>query len=193
MIESVGSPKQFINCLFAWEVDQPTVENLFASSPSQFRNSFEIINDKRVVREEQNFASPPSIWGGTVKLEMQLGSANEEGYIPAYLNCCVLNGLVCLMVARNIGHDQRTWTRRGGYTLSPRPSLSAFAPKQLSFKMVPDMGQRSLYEWPLLKVGGLRTAALYGSLAAKPTQHAADQKIYRRRRDFRLPARYGGL
>ncbi len=132
--------------LFAWEDDRPVVENIFASSPSQFQKVFEDSNNLRAIPAEQLSAPAPSIWGRVVSLEMQVGSDDEDGFAPAYLNCRLMNQLVCIMVARKIGHDRHTWIRRSGCTLIPLSSLSKFSPKQLCFKIMADSNQQNLYK-----------------------------------------------
>jgi hypothetical protein len=132
--------------LFAWEDDQPVVENIFATSPSQFRKAFKDSSYLRAIPAEQLSAPPPSIWGRLVKLEMKVGSDDEDEFVPAYLNCHLKDKLVCIMVARNIGGRQHTWRRRGGCTLVPYSSLSNFSPKQLCFKIMVDSSQQSLYD-----------------------------------------------
>jgi hypothetical protein len=133
--------------LFAWDDDRPVVENLFASSPSQFRKLFGNKGRVQAMSVEQLSAPPPSIWGRFVKLEMQLGSESEDGFVPAYLNCRLVNQLVCIMVANEIRDGQQTWRRRGGCTLVPHSSQSNFFPKQLCFKIMADATKQPLYDY----------------------------------------------
>jgi hypothetical protein len=132
--------------LFAWEDDQNIVENIFASSPSQFGKVFKDSGGYVLATTgERPVAAPVSIWGSTVKLEMSLGLGDENGFAPAYLHCCIKNQLVCIMVARGIGDTDHIWRRRGQRTLISHSSLSEFSPQLLSFKIMASSTPQSIY------------------------------------------------
>src|SRR6266480_980749 len=83
--------------LFAWTDRRPSIDNIFASSPSQFRKLAEDAKYTKDQSMDLTSITPPSVWGSVLRLHILLGTETEDGCFPAYLNCQCDEGPVCIM------------------------------------------------------------------------------------------------
>ena len=131
--------------LLAWTDDTPSFEeSIFASSPRQFRKRTSAYTKDPSL--DLASISPPSVWGGLLRIQLRLGPGTEGGDFPACLNCQCDGNWICIIVQPNSGYEKGTWKRCSTWAVSTTASLSEFRPTQLCFKINTNLDRQTLYD-----------------------------------------------